>query len=294
MKYSEMAIRFRNKRVSPADALVHRNTGFLRSKLILLFSHRHLVISYVLAGILMMICLVHPVLEGIHRWRSGLSISLDLQGFILQPVLDSFSGRMWPMTLALGIVGAISGLGLAFLHLRILTYRQNNWEMDIDSDGLRRLMKQEESEHLEFKSSLRWDRKLNKVNKTLEAVIAKTLAGFMNHQGGILLIGIDDDRAVPGIEADWNSLRYANWDGFEERFVSLITNFLGAQFTSLVHCECLTLTGKAVAVIRIKPASIPVFCREGNIQRYYLRAGNTTRKLDTQEALAHIAGKRMQ
>ncbi len=60
-------------------------------------------------------------------------------------------------------------------------------EMDqtvsVDIEGL---LAQGERDIVEFKSSARWDYREQKVNKTLEQVIVKTLASFLNAKGGIL------------------------------------------------------------------------------------------------------------
>ena len=55
------------------------------------------------------------------------------------------------------------------------------------------MIAQGESANLEFKSSFRWDLRENKLNRALEGVILKTLAGYMNGKGGTLLIGVADD-----------------------------------------------------------------------------------------------------
>ena len=55
---------------------------------------------------------------------------------------------------------------------------------------VRALIAAGESKTLEFKSSLRWDRREECVNKALEGVVVKTLAGFLNAAGGTLLIGV--------------------------------------------------------------------------------------------------------
>jgi Putative DNA-binding domain len=60
----------------------------------------------------------------------------------------------------------------------------------IDVDGI---IAGGESELVEFKSSARWDYREQKVNKSLEQVIVKTLASFLNARGGTLLIGVGDD-----------------------------------------------------------------------------------------------------
>ena len=57
-----------------------------------------------------------------------------------------------------------------------------------------------ESDELEFKSTLRWDLKEGTVSKKLEEVVLKTVAAFANSQGGTLLIGVDDERQIVGLE----------------------------------------------------------------------------------------------
>src|ERR1019366_8408678 len=49
-----------------------------------------------------------------------------------------------------------------------------------------------ESITVEFKSSARWDVKQNTQNKAMEQIIVKTVAAFLNAEGGTLLIGVDD------------------------------------------------------------------------------------------------------
>jgi hypothetical protein len=49
------------------------------------------------------------------------------------------------------------------------------------------LISQGESSQLEFKSSARWDLRENKKNKAMEQIILKTVAAFLNSQGGTLL-----------------------------------------------------------------------------------------------------------
>jgi predicted HTH transcriptional regulator len=59
---------------------------------------------------------------------------------------------------------------------------------------------------LEFKSSLRWGVPEGGVNKTLEKVIVKTIAGFLNSKdGGTLLIGVADNGTILGLEGDYGS-----------------------------------------------------------------------------------------
>ncbi len=62
------------------------------------------------------------------------------------------------------------------------------------------LVRQQESKTLEFKSSLRWDLKNDqKDDKHITHASLKTIAAFLNTDGGDLLIGVADDGTVLGI-----------------------------------------------------------------------------------------------
>jgi hypothetical protein len=239
-------------------------------------------------GAFITISLGHPMLEWIHLWRSGEVADSSVIQTIISSIGNSLSADMLPMTAALAGFGAIVGCASAWMYARIGSNSEKPSPSERAFDDYHTLISEGEHESLEFKSSLRWDWKLGKVNKHLEAVIAKTLCGMMNHKGGMLLIGVDDDGQILGIEKDWETLKHSNRDGFEQRIVVLTTSHLGGHNTGALRMEFHRVEEKTIAIVRIDPAHEPVFCKDGNLQRYYLRAGNTTRELDTQEALAHM------
>lgn len=96
-----------------------------------------------------------------------------------------------------------------------------------DEQTVRRLIAGGEGGAVEFKSSLRWDLREAKVNKALEKVIVKTLAGFLNGRGGALLIGVEDAGIVVGLGADYDTLRKKDRDGFELHLRELVVRDLG-------------------------------------------------------------------
>ena len=50
-----------------------------------------------------------------------------------------------------------------------------------------------ESERLEFKSSVRWNFKAGRTGKEMELAWLKTVVAFLNSEGGIILLGVDDE-----------------------------------------------------------------------------------------------------
>ena len=83
------------------------------------------------------------------------------------------------------------------------------------AEGVIELLRVGESQTVEFKSTARWNLHARKPDKKMEHVITKTVCGFLNAQGGKLLIGVDDDGNVVGLDSDLQTLRKGNKDGYE-------------------------------------------------------------------------------
>lgn len=209
-------------------------------------------------------------------------------------LVDVFSPAMLPMTLIYVGVGALVGLGFGYYHLALAEQRRSigRLERRLGAD-LPQLIRDGETERVEFKSSLRWDNKAGKLNKALETAIVKSVAGFMNHQGGDLLIGVADDGDILGLQRDFESLNQKNRDGFQRSLMNLVKSRLGGDVCALIHCLFYTIDEKEVCRVVVEPSQTPVYCREGNIDRYYARGGNTTPELDAREAVRHIGRRTM-
>lgn len=153
---------------------------------------------------------------------------------------------------------------------------------------LNKYLKQDESEEIEFKSSSRWDYNQNKVNKDLEKVIAKTIAAFMNSSGGILMIGVSDDKEVLGIDKDISTLNKKNEDGYIQHIISLISNYIGIEYAGFVNISIEKPEDISVCVIQIKRAPKPVFVKNNENKDFYVRIANTSRQLNTEDSYKYI------
>ena len=77
-----------------------------------------------------------------------------------------------------------------------------------------------ESEVVEFKSSLLWNYKEKRKDKFLPFSVIKTVAAFLNTNGGNLLIGVKENdetnkTEIIGLKNDYSILQKKNNDGFE-------------------------------------------------------------------------------
>jgi predicted HTH transcriptional regulator len=153
------------------------------------------------------------------------------------------------------------------------------------------LIRRGEDDSLEFKSSFRYDYRLQKVNKALEAVIVKTLAGFMNAQGGSLLIGVADDGAIVGLEKDFQTLNRKDGDGYTQALMSTVAEKLGTPACRLLRILIHHHDGHDVCRIVVLPSPVPVYAKEDKQSKFYIRTASGTREMDLQEAVTFIKTK---
>lgn len=93
------------------------------------------------------------------------------------------------------------------------------------------LIAQGESAQLEFKSTARWNLKEAKKDRTMEEVILKTVAAFLNTNGGTLLIGVEDNGNILGLQPDYQTLQKKNRDGYELWLTNdLLLKEMGKEF----------------------------------------------------------------
>ncbi len=143
-----------------------------------------------------------------------------------------------------------------------------------------------ETFHLEFKSSLRWDCREDKVNKDLENIIVKSVAAFNNADGGTLLIGVADNGEILGIEKDYSALRQQGKDYFEIHLRNLLSSKYGVGYTSKnIAVDFPWLSGHEICRIRIRRGRAPLYtvvkAKNGAaVEKFFVRSGNTSQVLE--------------
>ena len=149
------------------------------------------------------------------------------------------------------------------------------------------LIEQGESADLEFKSTVRWDLREGKKSPELESVIRHAVAAFLNAHGGTLLIGVGDDGSIIGLEPDYRTFKKPDRDGFELFLTELLLGTMGKDLATSIRITFHEVDGKDVCRLTIAAGPRPVFLKEGNDDAFYLRAGNSTRRLSTREAVEY-------
>ncbi len=177
--------------------------------------------------------------------------------------------------------------------LRKITVTEDE-EVDVD---LQEMIQSGESNLVEFKTTLRYDMKLNNVNKKLEEVILKTIAAFSNSQGGTLIMGVTDDMDIVGLENDYNTLKDGNKDGFELHLRNLVNHAYGVEFASTNLIVTFPVIDEVeICLVEIKPGNKPLFSNVTDkygvkSEKFYLRSGNSSPELPLREVARYIRSR---
>ena len=152
------------------------------------------------------------------------------------------------------------------------------------------LIKQGESKTLEFKSTLRWNlREDRKDDKRITHAALKTIAAFLNTEGGDLLLGVADDGAIVGIDKD----RLDNDDKFMRHLAQVVRNGLGSRAGTCIDPKIQIVDGKGVCVTSCQRSPEPVFLKWKGIETapdgdFFVRSGPGTIKLSPDDTKEYV------
>jgi serine/threonine protein kinase len=153
-----------------------------------------------------------------------------------------------------------------------------------------------ESDTVELKSSLHHpygplplNLQKKEVQKQLNKAVTKTIAAFLNTNGGTLLIGVDDTGTVLGIDPDFEYCKKGkeDADGWLLSLKTVIINALGADIWSAIRVSLVPHKEKMVAVIICPRRAGQTWHYEDSSERFYIRAGNATEELGGRRLVAY-------
>lgn len=176
----------------------------------------------------------------------------------------------------------ISTKGKKYIN-KLLSSSTNNFNMI--NENFEVVIQQEEGIHLERKSSLQWDYKKNEKNKDLVIEVIKTIAGFANTKGGILIIGQKDNGEILGLKNDYESVNNKNRDGFTSILIDYIGNYFNKSIDSVYSIKYEEIDKKDICIVKINKSKIPILVRG---EDFYIRSINRTIKLNKQDMIEYI------
>jgi predicted HTH transcriptional regulator len=152
-------------------------------------------------------------------------------------------------------------------------------------EWLAKLIAGGENTTLEFKSTLRWDLHQKKRNDAVTHAVLKSIAAFLNTDGGRLLIGVGDDRKAVGIELDG----FPDDDGFVRHLFSMIKSSMGLEASTLVAADVEFFDGKKVCSVRCRKSTRPVYLKTGGKgEEFFIRTGPSTERLGPSDLVTYV------
>jgi predicted RNA-binding protein with RPS1 domain len=140
------------------------------------------------------------------------------------------------------------------------------------------IIAQGEGDTVEFKETLEYDVdvRVNKNSKDVLLSSLKTIAGFLNTNGGTMLIGVNDSGKIIGIERDLSTMRHKNNDRLEQRIRNCLKDRFSPQPIGKVNISFEKFTEGTICRVDVLPNKEIIHLDDD----LYVRDGNTTRKLE--------------
>ncbi len=168
--------------------------------------------------------------------------------------------------------------------LRRLGKRVTNYLKSLQQTSTLEVIESGENEYVEFKSTMRWNIIAEKKDKRITHSILKTIAAFLNSNGGILMVGVDDKGEVLGLKED----RFENDDKMLLFITNNIKSHLGTLHLSNIHFCIEELKGLSILRVDIEAGDVPCYVEYDNSEYFYLRTGPATTELSVSKVYAYV------
>jgi len=142
---------------------------------------------------------------------------------------------------------------------------------------------------VEFKQTARWNVREQKKDKLMEDIVAKTVAGFANTNGGTLLVGVHDDKYPVGLEHDLALVKPPTPDGYVNWMDTMLENRFGFIFVKIVTISTEQVDGHDVCRINVPRAAEPMWSTFKDTEKLFVRRNNSTREVPADEIDSFIA-----
>ena len=156
-------------------------------------------------------------------------------------------------------------------------------EASAKTDPVHEIILQGEGQLVEFKSTLRYDMRTGEVNKKLEHVIAKTVAAFMNSEGGSLFIGVDDHGNAIWLDLDYSTLKKTDRDGFQLHLGNILDSYLGKDVIKLWKLDWPIYDDKQICHVQVTRANKPVYVTHEGKEEFFVRKEGSSQPLSRAE-----------
>ncbi|MBU1622130.1 MAG: putative DNA binding domain-containing protein [Nanoarchaeota archaeon] len=153
-----------------------------------------------------------------------------------------------------------------------------------DADKVRNVIRQGESKSIEFKETFSLDVRKQTKEKYIELEVLKTIVAFLNTEGGTLLIGVNDDRDITGINTEIKKF-HKNIDHFLLHFKNRIRSRIGEEYYPFIEYKPLSISKNFILLVECKESKSPCYLDN---KEFYVRTNPATDKLEGPKLVEYI------
>lgn len=180
------------------------------------------------------------------------------------------------------------------------------------SASLEGMISQGENQYIEFKSGALWSsrlthedikqykpqsKELHIYGKTAsKVIISKTLSGFLNSNGGTLIIGIKENKntnndEIIGIESEFKYLKDACVDGYRRMIIDVINDYFPKyvfnHLEDYITINFETIKGKIICSISTSKSDKKIFLKLHSLDHFFIRVDASTREIKGSELVEY-------
>jgi hypothetical protein len=136
-------------------------------------------------------------------------------------------------------------------------------------------------------------RQINKIEteqkKNIQEEIIKAIVAFLNSNGGTLIVGVDDNKNLIGIENDYQRLsKKKDWDGWVLELRNLLDKYIDDSIISQLHLTQILKNGKTIARIDVPSSPKPIYMKYEKDEKLFIRRLNSSEKLSNRQSNEYI------
>jgi len=149
-------------------------------------------------------------------------------------------------------------------------------------EDTRGLIEKGRSKTVEFEEHLLPETESNDLAKER---MAQHVAGFANTAGGHLILGVNKEGEIQGLEKDFKAITKGQ-EGFKKQLETALAEYLGETFaTQKTEVRFNTLGDKSVCVVNVEPSEEPIQFSGDDL---YIRDGSETKQLSARDSDDYI------
>ena len=134
------------------------------------------------------------------------------------------------------------------------------------------------------------------IDKRMEKAVLKTITAFLNTDGGTLLVGVEDNGNIMGIDIE----RFENRDKLNLHVTNIIASQIGNEFIPFIKFEQIDYgkrdDGKDRIVMRFDctPTSTPAFLKntKEKTETFFVRSGPSSVELTGNDLINYVMNRR--